>query len=50
MALRGGAPIPVNSEVGGAIGVAGLNKETDTGIADIAAAALSPDQRNQQHN
>jgi len=42
MALRGGMPIRVNGEVVGAVGVAGLSKETDTGIANTAAAALSP--------
>jgi glc operon protein GlcG len=42
MALRGGAPVRVNGEVVGAVGVAGLSKETDTEIAKIAAAALSP--------
>jgi glc operon protein GlcG len=41
-ALRGGVPIRVNGEVVGAVGVAGLSKETDTGIANAAAAALSP--------
>jgi glc operon protein GlcG len=41
-ALRGGVPIRVNGEVVGAIGVAGLSQETDTGIANTAAAALSP--------
>jgi len=39
MALRGGMPIWVNGEVVGAVGVAGLNKDTDTGIATTAAAA-----------
>src|SRR5216684_967413 len=39
-ALRGGVPIRVNGKVVGAIGVAGLSKETDTGIANAAAAAL----------
>jgi glc operon protein GlcG len=39
MALRGGVPIHVNGEVVGAVGVAGLNKDTDTGIATAAAAA-----------
>jgi glc operon protein GlcG len=34
-------PIRVNGEVVGAVGVAGLSKETDTAIADTAAAALS---------
>jgi glc operon protein GlcG len=42
MALRGGIPIRVNGEVVGAIGVAGLSKETDTDIANAAAAALIP--------
>jgi glc operon protein GlcG len=41
-ALRGGMPIRVNGEVVGAVGVAGLSKETDTEIASTAAAALSP--------
>jgi glc operon protein GlcG len=40
-ALRGGVPIRVNGKVVGAVGVAGLSKETDTGIANISAAALS---------
>jgi len=42
MALRGGIPIRVNGEVVGAIGVAGLSKETDTDISNAAAAALIP--------
>jgi glc operon protein GlcG len=42
VALRGGMPVRVNGEVVGAVGVAGLSKETDTGIATTAAAALSP--------
>jgi glc operon protein GlcG len=42
MALRGGVPVRVNGAVVGAVGVAGLSKETDTEIAKIAAAALSP--------
>jgi glc operon protein GlcG len=42
MALRGGMPVRVNGEVVGAVGVAGLSKETDTEIARIAAAAVSP--------
>jgi glc operon protein GlcG len=42
MALRGGMPIRVNGEVVGAVGVAGLSKESDTEIANAAAAALSP--------
>ena len=36
MALRGGMPIRVNGEVVGAVGVAGLSKETDSGIANTA--------------
>jgi glc operon protein GlcG len=48
MALRGGVPIRVNGEVVGAVGVAGLSKETDTEIANAAAAALSPDRQDPQ--
>jgi glc operon protein GlcG len=44
MALRGGMPIRVNGEIVGAVGVAGLNKETDTEIATAAAAALNPNE------
>jgi glc operon protein GlcG len=40
-ALRGGMPIRVNGAVVGAVGVAGLSKETDAEIANTAAAALS---------
>ena len=40
MALRGGMPVRVDGEVVGAVGVAGLSKETDTEIARTAAAAL----------
>jgi len=42
MALRGGVPIRSSGEVVGAIGVAGLSKETDTDIASAAASALIP--------
>jgi glc operon protein GlcG len=42
MALRGGMPVLVDGEVVGAVGVAGLSKETDTEIARTAAAAVSP--------
>jgi len=49
-ALRGGVPIRVNGEVVGAVGVAGLSKETDTGIATTAAAALSNSPRTAQRN
>jgi glc operon protein GlcG len=50
MALRGGAPVRVNGEVVGAVGIAGLSKKTDTEIANTAAAAFSPNRRNPQHN
>jgi glc operon protein GlcG len=50
VALRGGMPIGVNGEVVGAIGIAGLSKETDTEIANTAAAALSPSPKTPQHN
>jgi glc operon protein GlcG len=40
-ALRGGVPIRVNGKVVGAVGVAGLSKETDAAIANMSAAALS---------
>jgi glc operon protein GlcG len=42
LVLRGGTPIRVNGAVVGAVGVAGLSKETDAEIANAAAAALSP--------
>src|SRR6202521_1444377 len=38
-ALRGGMPIRINGAVVGAVGVAGLSKDTDTGIATAAAGA-----------
>src|ERR1700692_445026 len=50
MALRGGMPIRVNGEVVGAVGVAGLSKETDTEIANTAASALSPSPNTPPHN
>jgi glc operon protein GlcG len=50
MALRGGVPIRVNRDVVGAVGVAGLSKETDTDIANTAAAALSASPKTPQHN
>jgi glc operon protein GlcG len=40
-ALHGGVPIRVNGEVVGAVGVAGLSKDTDSGIANAAAKALT---------
>jgi glc operon protein GlcG len=42
MALRGGMPVRVNGQVIGAVGVAGLSKETDSEISAAAAAALKP--------
>ena len=39
-ALRGGMPIRVAGEVVGAVGIAGLSKETDVDTANTAAAAL----------
>ncbi|MGY3609637.1 MULTISPECIES: GlcG/HbpS family heme-binding protein [unclassified Bradyrhizobium] len=50
MALRGGTPIRVNGEVVGAVGVAGLSKETDTEIASTAASVLSPASAAPPHN
>jgi glc operon protein GlcG len=49
-ALRGGMPIRVDGEVVGAVGVAGLNKDTDTGIADTAAAVLGPSAKTPKQN
>src|ERR1700744_564225 len=40
MALRGGTPVYANGKIVGAVGIAGLNKDTDTAIADTAASAL----------
>jgi glc operon protein GlcG len=50
VALRGGMPIRVNGEVVGAVGVAGLRKETDTEVATIAAAALNPSSKTPRRN
>src|SRR6195256_4903942 len=47
-ALRGGMPIRVGGEVVGAVGIAGLSKETDAGIATTAAAGASPSQKTAQ--
>ena len=49
-ALRGGMPIRVNGEVVGAVGIAGLSKETDLDIANSAAAALNPSRKTTGHN
>src|SRR5260370_504381 len=46
--LRGGMPVRVNGAVVGAVGVAGLSKETDAEIANTAAAALSPSPKTSQ--
>jgi glc operon protein GlcG len=42
LVLRGGMPVRVNGAIVGAVGVAGLSKETDAEIANTAAAALNP--------
>jgi glc operon protein GlcG len=49
-ALRGGVPIRVSGEVVGAVGVAGLSKETDTEIAKAAAAVLSSSTKTPPHD
>jgi glc operon protein GlcG len=50
MALRGGMPVRVDGQVVGAVGVAGLSKETDTEIARTAATALSPSPKTPPHD
>ena len=40
MSLRGGVPVRVDGQIVGAVGVAGLSKETDTEIATTASAAV----------
>jgi len=40
-ALRGGVPVLLDGQVVGAVGVAGLSKETDTAIAETAATSLT---------
>jgi glc operon protein GlcG len=50
MALRGGTPIHANGKIVGAVGIAGLSKDTDTAIANIAASALSPSPKTPQHD
>jgi len=49
-ALRGGMPIRTNGDVVGAVGIAGLSKETDTDIANTAAAALTASRKAADHN
>jgi glc operon protein GlcG len=41
MALRGGMPLLSGGQVVGAIGIAGLNKDTDVAIAESAAKAFA---------
>jgi glc operon protein GlcG len=48
-ALRGGMPIRVDGQVVGAVGVAGLSKDSDTEISGAAAAALSSAPNMQLH-
>jgi glc operon protein GlcG len=50
MALTGGMPLRLNGKVVGAVGVAGLSKETDTEIAGTAAAVLSPSPKTPPHD
>jgi glc operon protein GlcG len=49
MSLRGGMPVRVEGQVVGAVGVAGLSKETDSEIATSAAAAAKPSANAPQH-
>lgn len=50
MALRGGMPVRVGGDVVGAVGVAGLSKESDTEIAKAAAEALNPSPNTSAHD
>ena len=50
LALRGGVPVHANGEVVGAVGVAGLSKETDTEIAKTAAAVLNSSTKTPPHD
>jgi glc operon protein GlcG len=50
MALRGGVPVHANGAVVGAVGVAGLSKETDTEIAQAAAVVLSSSTKTPPHD
>lgn len=43
-ALQGGAPVRENNQVVGAVGVAGMSKQTDTAISTLAAKALTAPQ------
>jgi glc operon protein GlcG len=40
-ALRGGVPVLLDGQAVGAVGVAGLSKETDTAISETAAVSLT---------
>jgi glc operon protein GlcG len=40
-ALRGGMPVLLDGEVVGAVGVAGMSKDTDTAISEAAAMSLA---------
>jgi glc operon protein GlcG len=40
-ALRGGMPVLLDGEIVGAVGVAGLSKDTDTAISEAAAMSLA---------
>jgi glc operon protein GlcG len=41
VALRGGMPVLLDGQVVGAVGVAGLSKETDAAISETAAMSLA---------
>jgi glc operon protein GlcG len=41
MTLRGGEPLKAGTQVVGAIGVAGFNKDNDVAIAQAAAAVFA---------
>ncbi|WP_407178917.1 GlcG/HbpS family heme-binding protein [Bradyrhizobium sp. STM 3562] len=50
LSLRGGMPVRVNGEVVGAVGIAGMSKETDTEIAKDAAAAVGTAAKTPDHS
>jgi glc operon protein GlcG len=49
LALRGGMPLVVNGDVVGAVGIAGLSKDSDVLIAKAAAQSLSADSSGAEH-
>lgn len=49
-ALRGGVPVSLDGQVVGAVGVAGLSKETDTAISETAAMSLAVPTKTPQRN